>query len=46
MTWAKVAKQWAVEMGVMQGSDNNLMPKEDATRAQVAQMIMNFITKL
>ena len=44
--WAKVAKQWAVEMGVMQGSDNNLMPKEDATRAQVAQMIMNFITKL
>ena len=46
--WAKVAKQWAVEMGVISGvgqADGSvtLDPQGDATRAQVAQMLMNFI---
>jgi len=42
--WAKAAKQWAVEMGVIKGvTDTILDPGGDATRAQVAQMFMNFL---
>lgn len=41
--WAKEAKQWAVELGVINGMDGMLNPTGDASRAQVAQMIMNFI---
>ncbi len=43
--WALEAKQWAVEMGVIKGlSDSILAPGGDATRAQVAQMFMNFLS--
>ena len=41
--YAKEALQWAVENNVMSGDRNgNLMPKSDATRAQVASMLMRF----
>ena len=42
--WALEAKQWAVETGVIKGlSDTILAPGGDATRAQVAQIFMNFL---
>lgn len=42
--WALEAKQWAVELGIIEGvSDTLLAPGGDATRAQLAQMLMRFI---
>ena len=46
--WAQEAKQWAVEHGVIGGKGNadgslSLDPTGDASRAEVAQMFMNFI---
>ncbi len=42
--WALEAKQWAVEMGIIKGvTDTTLDPGGNATRAQVAQMFMNFL---
>jgi len=33
---------WTVNAGLMQGSDNNLMPSGSATRAQVATILQRF----
>lgn len=49
-SWAKEAMTWAVANGVVQGVGNangtvTLNPGATATRAQVAQMFMNFLTK-
>ncbi|MBQ7094597.1 MAG: S-layer homology domain-containing protein, partial [Clostridia bacterium] len=41
--WALEAMEWAVEIGIMQGNDNQLMPQGSANRDQVAQILMNFI---
>lgn len=42
--FAKNAMTWAVSNGIMKGTnDGNLSPKTTATRAQVAQMLKNFI---
>ena len=48
--WATEAMQWAVSNGVISGKPgedgkNILNPKGNASRAECAQMIMNFITK-
>ena len=48
--WATEAMQWAVSNGVMSGKPgqdgkNILNPEGNASRAECAQMIMNFITK-
>ena len=41
--YAREALQWALENNVMSGDrDGNLMPKSDATRAQVASTLMRF----
>ena len=42
--WAVNALVWAVDNGVMAGKGNNTLdPKGTATRAEVAQMFMNFL---
>lgn len=41
-SYAVSAFQWAVGSGLIQGSDNLLFPKGTATRAQVAQILMNY----
>ena len=43
--YAKDAMIWAVGAGVINGSDGKLQPQADATRAQVAQIIMNYAEK-
>ena len=40
--WAKDAMAWAVGEGVLKGSDNALNPTGTATRAETAQILMNF----
>ena len=42
-SYAQDAMLWAVENGIVSGMGNNtLAPQGDATRAQVAQIMMNF----
>lgn len=41
-SYAVSAFQWAVGSGLIQGSNNQLSPKGTATRAQVAQILMNY----
>jgi len=46
--WAREAKEWAVGTGVLNGKGNadgtlSLDPTGDASRAEVAQMFMNFL---
>lgn len=41
--WAGNAMLWAVNSGILKGSDGNLNPGGAATRAEVATMIMRFI---
>ena len=42
-SYAQDAMLWAVENGIVSGmGDNTLAPQGDATRAQVAQIMMNF----
>lgn len=41
--WAYDAMQWAVLTGIIKGSDGLLKPQGSATRAEVAQMFMNFV---
>ena len=41
--WAVEAMEWAVEIGIMQGNNGQLMPQGSANRDQVAQILMNFI---
>lgn len=40
--YAEKSMIWAVGEGLISGSEGRLFPKEDATRAQVAQIVMNF----
>lgn len=43
--YAVTAMQWAVKKGVISGRGNGTLdPKGTATRAEVAQMLMNFVT--
>lgn len=41
--WAGNAMLWAVNSGILKGSEGNLKPGGTATRAEVATMIMRFI---
>ena len=41
--WAKEAIAWAVAEGIIGGSDGKLLPQGNATRAQVATILMRFI---
>jgi hypothetical protein len=40
--YAKTALAWAVNGGLVKGSDNKLMPGSGAQRAQVAAILMRF----
>ena len=40
--WALSAMKWAVGTGLLQGYNGNLNPTGTATRAEVAQILMNF----
>ena len=40
--WAKEAMQWAVGSGLIQGSGNALTPQANASRAQIATILMRF----
>ena len=45
--WAVDALVWAVDHGVMAGKGDNILdPTGTATRAEVAQMFMNYLTAL
>lgn len=41
-SWAKEAMFWAVSNGIINGTDLGLEPTATATRAQVAQIVLNF----
>ncbi len=41
--WASDAMAWAVEKGLVQGNNGQLMPENNANRDQVAQILMNYI---
>ena len=41
-TYAADAMQWAVENGIVNGSNGKLNPQDNATRAQVAAILMRF----
>ncbi len=43
--YAITAMRWAVAEGIISGSDGCLLPNGDATRAQVATILMRFIKK-
>lgn len=45
-TYAVPAMQWAVGAGLINGIGNDLAPQGDATRAQVATMLMRFAEKV
>ena len=45
-SWAKNAVQWAVAEKIINGSDGKLLPQGDATRAQVATILMRFIENI
>jgi hypothetical protein len=46
-SWAQEAMEWAVGTGLLSGKGNaTLAPKESATRAQVAQIFMNFCANI
>lgn len=40
------AMNWAVGQGILLGSENYLMPREQATRAQVAMVLHRYLTLL
>lgn len=45
--WAKEAFAWAVSVGLVQGKGNGVLdPGGKATRAEVAQIVMNYDTKV
>ena len=45
--WAKDAFAWAVSVGVINGKGNGILdPKGTATRAEVAQIVMNYNMKI
>ena len=43
--YAVEAMQWVVSRGVINGSNGMLMPKNTATRAEVAQIVSNYVEK-
>ena len=44
--WAEEALRWAVERGILKGSGGGILdPTGPATRAETAQMLMNFLGK-
>lgn len=45
-SWAKDAMQWAVGSGLIQGSNNALTPQANASRAQIATILMRFAQKI
>lgn len=45
-SYAKEPMQWCVAEGVINGSDGELLPQGDATRAQVATILMRFIENI
>ena len=45
-SWAAQAMKWAVKNKVLQGSGKNLNPQGTATRAECAQMLMNYYTNV
>ena len=46
-TWAKEAVSWSVSVGLLSGKGNGILdPTGTATRAEVAQMLMNYCTKV
>lgn len=45
-SWAMDAVQWTVAAEIIGGSDGKLLPQGDATRAQVAAILMRFIEKV
>ena len=42
-SWAKDAVCWAVEIGILQGSDGKINPKRNATREQVAALLVRYM---
>lgn len=40
--WVVPAMQWAVGQGLIQGSNGQLRPQANATRAEVAVILMRF----
>lgn len=42
-SWAAQAMAWAVENGLISGVDGTLTPQGEATRAQVATILMRFV---
>ena len=42
--YAKTAMAWTVEKGIIGGSDGKLDPRSNATRAQVAAILMRYLT--
>ena len=44
--YAIPAMQWACGTGIMEGADGRLSPQDEATRVQVATMLMRFITTI
>jgi hypothetical protein len=45
-SYAVDAMKWATSAGVVSGSDGLLAPKSTASRAQVAQIVLNFCSKV
>ena len=43
--YAMAAMTWIVNTGLIHGSGNNVMPQGNATRAQVAAILMRFVTQ-
>lgn len=43
--WAKTPMAWAVENGVISGSNGKLMPNANCTRAEAAAMMVNLLLK-
>lgn len=43
--WAKDAMKLLVETGIIQGNGNRLFPKDTTTRAQMAQVLYNLLSK-
>ncbi|MBP5165829.1 MAG: S-layer homology domain-containing protein [Oscillospiraceae bacterium] len=44
--YAAESMSWAVERGMIRGNDDGTAdPRGNATRAQVAQIMMNYLTK-
>lgn len=45
-SYAKTALQWTVAEGIIGGSNGKLLPQDNATRAQVATILMRFIQNI